>query len=149
MHRVPIVMAAALLLTSAAIFARAFYPKQENKFRDCRECPEMIVVPAGRFLMGSPSSETGRTNGFWSGDSEGPQHQVNVSTFAIGVYDITRGEYAKFVQETGHPVTKGCLVWTGRPFDQRDATKNNAQKSWRNPGFEQTDRDPVVCLSYD
>jgi len=39
-------------------------------FRDCATCPEMVVVPAGEFLMGSPASEKGR------GKDEGPQHKV-------------------------------------------------------------------------
>ena len=39
-------------------------------FKDCPECPEMLVVPAGSFIMGSPESEEGRTR------FEGPQHRV-------------------------------------------------------------------------
>ena len=32
----------------------------KDGFRDCADCPEMIVVPAGEFMMGSPPSEKGR-----------------------------------------------------------------------------------------
>jgi formylglycine-generating enzyme required for sulfatase activity len=38
-------------------------------FRDCAECPQMVVVPAGSFIMGSPARESGRV------DSEGPQRR--------------------------------------------------------------------------
>ncbi len=56
-------------------------------FKDCAECPEMVVIPAGRFLMGSPESEPGR-----SGD-EGPQRWVDVSRFAIGKFEVTQGQW--------------------------------------------------------
>ena len=53
-------------------------------FRDCPECPEMVVVPSGRFQMGSPESEEGRL------DDEGPVRQVTIARpFAVGVYEVT------------------------------------------------------------
>jgi len=58
--------------------------------------PEMVVIPAGRFLMGSPDKEVQR-----SGD-EGPQHLVTISRpFAIGRYAVTVGEYNAFCVATG------------------------------------------------
>ena len=52
-----------------------------------------------------------------------------------------RGEYAAFVRATGHSPGDGCghdgATWV-----------KDAQKSWRRPGFNQTDRDPVVCVSW-
>ncbi len=57
-------------------------------FRDCEVCPEMVVVPPGSFMMGSPASEEGR----W-GD-EGPQHRVTIDyRFAVGVYEVTFEEW--------------------------------------------------------
>jgi len=57
-------------------------------FRDCDSCPEMVVVPAGAFLMGSTPSDYGHQN------SEGPQRRVTVSRkFAIGKYEITVGDW--------------------------------------------------------
>ena len=57
-------------------------------FRDCAECPEMVVVPAGSFTMGSPPSEKGR------GDDEGPQHPVTIpAPFAVGKYEVTFEEW--------------------------------------------------------
>ena len=53
-------------------------------FRDCPECPEMVVVPSGSFQMGSPESEDGRS------DHEGPVRQVTIARpFAVGVYEVT------------------------------------------------------------
>jgi formylglycine-generating enzyme required for sulfatase activity len=56
-------------------------------FKDCVECPEMVVIPAGRFLMGSPESEPGRF------EDEGPQRLVDVPRFAMGVYEVTQGQW--------------------------------------------------------
>lgn len=113
-------------------------------FRDCAECPEMIVIPKGTFLMGSPPTEVGRN------ENEGPQHKVSVRRFAAGIYPVTRAEYAAFVRETRRPQDGGCTVWrTGMPADEKDALFKDSSKDWSNPGFKQTDRDPAVCVSWD
>ena len=53
--------------------------KVRQTFRECPGCPEMVVVPAGSFLMGSPSDEPGRQA------NEGPQHSVVIAKpFAVG-----------------------------------------------------------------
>ena len=60
----------------------------EKIFRDCPHCPEMVVVPAGSFMMGSPPSEESRY------DDEGPRHRVMIgSSFAVGVYEVTFEEW--------------------------------------------------------
>lgn len=87
-------------------------PKQKNgvfigaDFRDLPDfavfkdidapwCPEMVVLPAETFLMGSPLSESGRLE--W----EGPQHGVTISRrFAIGRYAVTFDEYDHFCEVT-------------------------------------------------
>ena len=52
-----------------------------RRFRDCSECPELVVVPSGSFMLGSPSGEEGR-----DGD-EGPLHRVSIAEpFAVGVF---------------------------------------------------------------
>ena len=47
--------------------------KPKDSFRDCTECPEMMVIPAGQFMMGSPADEKDR------GDAEGPQRTVTIA----------------------------------------------------------------------
>ena len=55
-----------------------------TSFRDCAECPEMVVVPAGSFPMGSLNAEKERNR------DEGPLHQVTISRpFAVGRYEVT------------------------------------------------------------
>ena len=108
-----------------------------KKFRDCAVCPEMVVVPAGSFMMGSPGSEEGRYS------DEGPVHEVTIAEpFAVGVYEVTRGEWSRFVSETGHSGGDSC--WTY----ERGGWKERSGRDWRSPGFAQTDGHPVVCVSW-
>ena len=74
-------------------------------FRDCAECPEMVVLAGGRLAMGR--------------------------------YEVTVGEYRAFASATGGASGGEC-------FGPRDVVV-----SWRNPGFPQTDRHPVTCVSRD
>lgn len=75
------------------------------------------------------------------GDDDQPQHRVTFKRpFALGQYPVTRGEFAAFVRETGY-VSRGCV--TG------DEIILPLGLSWRNPGFAQTDRHPVVCVSFE
>ena len=106
-----------------------------STFRDCPECPEMVVVPAGNFLMGSRESEPGHY------EVERPIHRVTIARpFAVGKYEVTRGEFGRFVSETGHSLGNSC--WTieaGRLLVRPD-------RDWRNPGFIQQDNHPVACV---
>lgn len=54
---------------------------------DCEGCPEMVVLPGGLFVMGSPANETGR------GRDEGPQREVSIAPFAIGKYEVTFAQW--------------------------------------------------------
>ena len=111
-------------------------------FRDCPTCPRMVVVPAGSYQMGSPLSEAGRSS------YEEPAHQVRIAEpFAVGVYEVTRGEYGQFVAATGYAGGKSCSVLTeGGLF--RGGQKDHSGRSWRDPGFGQTNRGPVVCVNW-
>ncbi|GAB4184106.1 MAG: hypothetical protein Tsb002_06780 [Wenzhouxiangellaceae bacterium] len=82
--------------------------KDLEVFKDCAECPEMVVIPAGRFLMGSPVDEPERD------PYEGPQHQVNVPSFAIGKYEVTFEEYDTFAQVTGRSMPDDAGWGRGR-----------------------------------
>ncbi len=138
-------------------------------FRDCRDCPEMVVIPAGSFQMGSTDAEAerelakvpppqslivsiiGGITGTTDLDKaerfmayEHPAHLVTIGKpFAIGKYSVTHGEFAAFVHETGH-ITAPCIFfgYLGHPV----APTRNA---WEHPHFDQTDRDPVICVSWN
>lgn len=106
--------------------------------RDCSDCPELVVVPAGNFLMGAPSREAG------SGDSERPRHSVNIPRpLAVSRFEITRGQYAAFVDTSGHRSEGSCYVWVGQEW------VNQVGRSWRDPDFRQSDDHPAVCVSWN
>tara|TARA_R110000782_G_scaffold27256_11_gene69147 strand:- start:438 stop:1745 length:1308 start_codon:yes stop_codon:yes gene_type:complete len=101
---------------------------------------EMIEIPGGSFLMGTLE---GRKD-------EKPQHIVTVSTFEIGKYEVTVGQFKQFVEatayltdaETGAGQQKGCFGdGGGVDFGQK------AGLNWREPGYTQSDNHPVVCVS--
>lgn len=110
--------------------------KPGNVFRDCDACPEMVVLPPGRFIMGSAADAQDRFH------QEGPQRSVPIArALAVGKYEVTRGEYALFVQATGRAAL-GCSTYKGGFFGDDPAA------SWRVPGFAQTDRHPVACVNW-
>ena len=127
--------------TTATGHARA------SVFRDCPECPEMVIIPKGSFTMGSAAEEKS-----WAAShggsvaavaDEAPQHQVSLASFALGRCDVTRAEYAAFARQTGHPTGDGC--GRGRAIFKWE---KDPKLTWENPGHVQTDRDPVVCVSW-
>jgi formylglycine-generating enzyme required for sulfatase activity len=81
------------VLTPAA--EQALKPDPNQSFRECAPkqqdkdyCPDMVVVPAGSFMMGSPPSEKGRV------ESEGPQHTVTIGKpFAVAKFAVTFDEW--------------------------------------------------------
>ena len=122
--------------TVRQIALRKAGPKAGDRFRDCAECPEMVVVPAGSYRMGSPSYEQGRQ------EREGPVHEVTIAApFAVGVYEVTVAEFRRFVDETGY--SAGSSWSTFEPGECR------AGRGWRNPGFGQNGRHPVTCVNWD
>ncbi|MGH6814462.1 MAG: SUMF1/EgtB/PvdO family nonheme iron enzyme [Hyphomicrobiaceae bacterium] len=110
-------------------------------FKECPECPEMVVVPAGSFIIGSPAEEPERES--QSEGSESPQTLVQIDPpFAVGRFAVTRGEFAAFVTATGHKIDGGCYVY--------DEKKVMPDRSRRSPGFVQDDdRHPVVCVNWE
>ncbi len=75
-------------MTSSAGWAQS---RPGQVFRDCADCPEMVVLPAGGFIMGSAESER------WHSDEESPPHPVTIKAFALGRHTVTVGEYLSCV----------------------------------------------------
>jgi formylglycine-generating enzyme required for sulfatase activity len=101
---------------------------------DSGQGPLLVVVPSGRFLMGS--SELERRQAMVAGaqkewiERETPQHWVGFSQpFALGKHPLTVGEWRCYADATG---------WS-----------DTSEPNWLEPGFDQTDEHPVVCVSWD
>jgi len=116
-------------------------PKVGESFRDCEGCPEMVVIPAGSFQMGSPAGEQGRD------PDEGPVHSVRIAQLALGKREVSVGEFRAFVAATRYRTEaekgQGCAVWDGAKWAY------DAKRSWRAPGFPQGEDHPVVCVSWN
>ena len=107
-------------------------------FQDCEGCPEMVVLSAGSYEMGSPAGEKARFK------NEGPLTEVTiVEPLAVGKYEVTVGEFRRFVEATGYSTGDGCRAYAGVEWERHSGF------GWRQPGFDQTERHPVVCVSWE
>jgi len=84
------------VLTLAVSGTSGAQVQKDREFQECPECPVMVGIPAGTFVMGSPANESGRF------DSEGPQHEVAIKAFALGKYDVTSEQFLTFLKDTGY-----------------------------------------------
>ena len=116
--------------------------KPKDVFKECDNCPEMVVVPRGSFTMGSPQDEPGRDKE--RDKDESPQHVVKIDRpFAAGRVHVTVDQFAAFVAETHYDAGLKCLGWDGAKWVE------NEGRSWRDPGFAQEGSHPAVCLSWN
>jgi formylglycine-generating enzyme required for sulfatase activity len=137
----------ALMLITITSFAQSKH-KPGQTFKDCKDCPEMVVIPAGSFMMGSPENEPGRFSNPDEGPVEGPQRLVNVRQFAAGKFDITKKQWAAFVKATDRPAGGGC-GWAHLPGeDSLQPWLPRADANWNHVGFEQDSSHPVICMSW-
>jgi uncharacterized protein (TIGR02996 family) len=101
---------------------------------------ELALILPGSFWMGSPDSEEGH-------NSSEVRHLVTLAeSFYLGVFPVTVGEFGRFIDtgyQTEAETSGGAPGYDGRFWKQDPAT------TWRSPGFEQTDRHPVVCISWN
>ena len=120
-----------------------------DSFKDCDACPDMVVVPAGSFMMGSTKDERdwaaslGGKPGWYEGEK--PTHLVRIAQpFAAGKFEVTRAEFSTFVRDTDYTDDRDCRVWdTDAKIWRKDKFWD-----WRDPGFKQSDREPVVCVDW-
>lgn len=104
--------------------------KPGTAFRDCKDCPEMVVLPTGSFMMGTPDDEFGRQ------DDEGPVHQVTFSQpLAISRFQVLDGEWQVYLKDTGYTMPDG---------DKRPGRECIAGR----PRYPMTPRHPAVCMDF-
>jgi formylglycine-generating enzyme required for sulfatase activity len=98
----------------------------------------MVVIGPGEFLMGRDGGEAGRY--------EGPVHKVKIdNAFAIGLYEVTNGEYGEFVDATGHASGTDCRTFDGETLDARPGL------SWADPGYGRDilPDEAVACVNWN
>ena len=127
---------------------------------------ELVLIPAGEFVMGSGESAEATAEFFNKiyGNSkdllkaavfkdEHPQYRVRITKpFYLGTSHVTRGQFRQFVADAGYKTDaekgiefKGAIGWN----PGKKAFGKNEKYSWWNAGFEQTDEHPVVNVSWN
>lgn len=112
--------------------------KRTDPYKEPTTGIEFIPVKGGCFQMGDFGNNFSL--------NEKPVHDVCVSDFYIGKFDVTRGVFRKFVDDTGYRTEAerygGCQIFDGN-------LKTNPAASWHSTRFSQDDDHPVVCVSRD
>jgi formylglycine-generating enzyme required for sulfatase activity len=102
---------------------------------------KLVLIPAGKFRMGSSPEEIEHLRkesfpGFPGWEKlETPQQEVRITRpFYLGAFEVTKGQFAAFVKDTAF---------------QTEGDKAGDKIGWRNPGFDQTDDEPVVGVTWN
>jgi len=137
---ISVVWGASFLLGSAASVTGPQLASLPS-FKDCSLCPDMIVLPVGEFMMGSPTSENGHA------DVEGLPRRVTISKrIAMGKFEITVKQVSAFIAETGMNVGGSCHLITDP--SRSVAVWGEPTASMLAPGFDISPSHPAVCISW-
>lgn len=133
-------MMSRLMVAACSIIMLSACVSTPSGAEECAYCPEMVTVPSGTAILGAAASDQFRNA------DELPERRFDVTApFAVGRYEVTRGQYDAFVRATGRAIGGDCL--TDRV--QRGTWAIDAGTTFRDPGFPQTDEHPVTCVSWD
>lgn len=119
---------------------------------------ELLRIAAGEFLMGGVETPEAAVAAFPDADvapaalaDEYPRHRVRIGkAFLLARYEVTVGQFRRFVEATGYRTeaeSDGTGGW-GYNADSRKSEGRRPHFNWRNTGYPQTDRHPVVNVSY-
>jgi len=106
---------------------------------ECALCPKVRAYRSGDLWVGSAD---------WDPNRRPNEPKMSVleipDDYALGAYEVTRGEYEAFVSATNREITGGCLT------DRLEPGKwvEDAKASFRDPGFPQDENHPAVCVSW-
>jgi formylglycine-generating enzyme required for sulfatase activity len=106
-----------------------FQPSEPIRTIIGKDGAEMVLIPAGEFLMGSPEGE--------GNSDEHPQHTVYLDAFYIDKYEVTNAQYKKFVGATGHRIPYFNADWA-KPYNWQNGTYPSGKGNH-----------PVVFVSWD
>ena len=105
---------------------------------------KLVLIPAGKFIMGSPKDEKDRI------DDEN-QHAVEITkSFYLGVYTLTVGQFRQFVKDSGYQTeaeNSGNGGWGYNAETKSFAWDKNC--NWQNVGWDQRDDHPVVNVTWN
>jgi formylglycine-generating enzyme required for sulfatase activity len=135
--------AATLALVVAAATSQAAGAQAEREsgsaFRDCDDCPEMVALPAGSFVIGTPGALPARGAAAAEGEVTSV---VFEQSFALGRREVTRGEYERFIADSGHEPQAGCRLWD----PELSRFSEDGRRGWRDIGAAEDL--PASCISF-
>jgi formylglycine-generating enzyme len=122
---------------------------------------KLVLIPPGEFMMGNGRTpeeevelfkrygmEKKLTADFFK--NEYPYHRVRITrAFYMGAHNVTRGQFRRFVAETGYKTDAETDGKGGYGVSGANAAKQSVDFSWRYPGFAQTDDHPVLNVSWN
>jgi len=144
----PLLLASAMVLTMVGI--RAHAAKMSADASALLNELDMVSIPGGAFEMGDTVGN-GRPN-------ELPVHRVTVRPFKLAKYEVTVGQFRKFIHATSYRTeaernVEALLPWAingcGIIDPATHKSKYQAGLQWDAPGFAQDDSHPVVCVSWN
>jgi serine/threonine protein kinase/formylglycine-generating enzyme required for sulfatase activity len=111
-----------------------------SKYKSETGAMHFKLIPSGSFTMGSPNSEMHR-------DKDEKQYRVKVTAeFLMSSTEITVGQFSKFVNDQGYTTQaengSGTRIWNGKKWEYKPDIY------WRNPGYVQSVKNPVTCISW-
>jgi formylglycine-generating enzyme required for sulfatase activity len=106
---------------------------------------KLRTIPPGEFLMGAPDADDSASA------DEKPQHRVQITRpFAIGVYEVTVGQYRQFVNATAHQTTVERLgLSAGGWVGGANPMGTKSTFNWRNWWPNQSDEHPVINITWE
>ncbi len=113
-------------------------PVRES-LRDCADCPELVAVPPGNMRIDLEDSS----------NTAIPLRRVSFAgEILFAKHEVTRGQFAVFINEAGYrpSSTVNCTSLSTRYLSWSDG---DGDRNWRDPGFDQADTHPVVCVSWN
>jgi formylglycine-generating enzyme required for sulfatase activity len=134
-------------------------PRESNDKANPATDITWVIIPSGRFLMGSqvPAdklakdfAEYGREADYFS--DEYPQHPVEITNpFLIASTEVTVGQFRAFTEETGYKTRAEVDSTGGWGYDPalRKCLGRDPRFSWLDPGYPQTDSHPVVNVTWE
>lgn len=99
--------------------------------------PSMIIIPAGKFIMGSNTGQPTKVPHF-------PEREVTIRPFQLSKYEVTVKEFRKFVDATNHQTKTEC--WT-RNIGTGEAEVRPG--SWNSPEYVPSELHPVMCVTQE
>jgi formylglycine-generating enzyme required for sulfatase activity len=119
----------------------AEYHDQATKLLEVDGIPfELVRIPSGEFMMGSDAGDS----------DEKPIHRVRIAeSFYMGRTEITVRQFQAFVEATGYKTEAEKSNWAATYSPAGFPIFPGRGFSWRQPGFQQSDDNPAVCISWN